>query len=134
LKSIGTDLLQTEVPDDEFKSKLMYYASEKTISEALMNQSIFSGVGNYLKAESLYLARISPNRKVAHLSDDEFANLNQAVRSLIRESYQSGGSTLQTYKDLYGNTGNFSSRFAVYGQKQDPKGNKVEKTKTKHGR
>lgn len=134
LKSIGPDLLQEEVSDDIFKGELLFYASNKTISEALMNQSIFSGIGNYLKAEALYLSRISPNRKVDSLTNEEFSRLNSAVRNLIRESYESGGSTIQTYKDLYGNTGNFSSRFAVYGKKKDPQGNKVEKVKTKDGR
>lgn len=134
LASLGPDLLVEKVSNEIFKDRLLFYAAEKTISEALMNQAIFSGVGNYLKAEALYLARIHPNRKVMNLTNSEIENLHEAVTSLIRASYNSGGSTLQTYKDLYGNTGNFSSKFAVYGQKTDPNGNKVEKLKTKDGR
>lgn len=134
LKSIGRDFLQEEISDSSFKTNMLYHASHKTVPEALMNQAIFSGVGNYLKAESMYLAGISPHRKIKSLSDEEFSKLNRAIHLLIRESYKSGGSTLQTYKDLYGNSGDFSSRFAVYGQKKDPKGNIVEKVKTKDGR
>lgn len=134
LKSIGRDFLQEEISDNSFKTNMLFHASHKTVPEALMNQKIFSGVGNYLKAEAMYLAKISPHRKVGSLSDEEFSRLNQAIHSLIRESYESGGSTLQTYKDLYGNSGNFSSRFAVYKQKKDPQGNPVAKLKTKDGR
>jgi formamidopyrimidine-DNA glycosylase len=134
LNSLGPDLLQEVVSDSEFKSRLLTCGSYKTISEVLMDQSVFSGVGNYLKAEALYVAKIAPTRKVSTLNDEEFSALNKAIQVIIRESYKTGGSTFRVYQDLYGQTGNYSERFMVYGRKSDPQGNQVSKIKTKDGR
>lgn len=134
LKSLGPDLLTEKISDEVFKNRLEYYALNKTIAEALMNQKIFSGIGNYLKAEILYVTKIDPNRQIHSITEEEFSALNKAAASLIEESYLSGGSTFRVYKDLYGETGDFSSRFLVYGRKTDPQGNPVVKIKTKDGR
>ncbi|CAM6003616.1 unnamed protein product [Sphagnum balticum] len=39
--------------------------ANKTIGEVLMNQSLFAGVGNYIRAEALYEAGISPWRAMS---------------------------------------------------------------------
>ena len=133
LKSLGTDILAEEIPFDIFKNKIMYY-NGKTLPEILMDQSLFSGIGNYLKAESLYLAKLSPHRYAYTLTDEEIESLRKATHSIIRESYRSGGSTLRTYADFNGAPGNFSDRFMVYKQKVDPQGNPVIKEETKDKR
>jgi endonuclease-8 len=46
-----------------FKEYIHNHPNE-IIADALMNQDIFPGVGNIIKNESLYLAKINPNRKL----------------------------------------------------------------------
>ena len=133
LNSLGPDLLAEEC-DDEVFAQCIRRKSNKTIVEALMDQSVVSGVGNYVKAEALYLARISPHRKVSTLDDREMKNLNTAVRSVLISSFESGGATLKSYRDFYGEVGDASQRFAVYSQKFDPLGRPVLKEQTKDGR
>ena len=107
---------------------------KKTIVEALMDQSVVSGVGNYVKAEALYLAKISPHRTVSSLTNAELCDLNAAVRSVLVNSFESGGATLQSYQDFYGEVGDATQRFAVYGRKADPEGREIIKEQTKDGR
>lgn len=133
LKSLGPDVLVEDVSDLDFRSKVKKHG-KKTLPEFLMDQSILSGVGNYIKAEALYLAKISPHRKMSSLSDLEINTLNKAVSCIIRESYRTGGSTFRTYQDFNGEVGNFTSRFMVYGQETDPLGNKVIREETEDGR
>jgi len=133
LGSLGPDMLQEDLSDSEFK-RLVRRKGHKTLPEILMDQKVISGVGNYLKAEALYLAKLSPHRKGNSLTDEELATLNQTIKATIRDSYSHGGSTFKTYADMNGEVGNFSSRFAVYRRETDPLGNKVVSEDTKDKR
>lgn len=133
LESLGPDLLAEEIDDWKFAEHLLK-KKKKTISQVLMDQSILSGVGNYVKAEALYNAKISPHRIISDLGMHEISDLNKSIRSVLVESFESGGATIKTYTDMSGKIGEFSQKFAVYGQKIDPDGNEVIKEKTKDGR
>ena len=133
LKSLGPDMLSSPPSIEEF-ARLIKKQGRKTLPEFLMNQKNISGVGNYVKAESLYLAKISPERICSSLSDKEVIDLKNSIEKVLSASYNSGGSTIKTYRDVYGNAGNFTSRFLVYGNKQDPQGNLVSSYTSKDGR
>jgi formamidopyrimidine-DNA glycosylase len=133
LDSLGPDMLAENVTNSEFANQIMK-KSTKTVAEAIMNQSVICGVGNYLKSESLYLARISPHRIVETLSREEISNLNSAIQCTIRSSYASGGATIHTFLDFDGKQGEYTRRFAVYNQKSDIVGNSVVRETTKDKR
>lgn len=107
---------------------------DKQISVVLMDQSIFPGVGNYLRCEILYASGVSPWRKLKDVTYEELDLICKNAHQIMRRSYESGGATIATYRDTEGNKGEFSSKFAVYGRKQDPLGNAVIKDKTSDGR
>jgi formamidopyrimidine-DNA glycosylase len=129
LKSMGPDMLASDVSDEDFIGKIKK-KPDWQITKALMDQSIISGVGNYVKSDSLWLARISPLRKVSELSDDDFRNLNRSIKQIMRESFQTGGATIQTYKPFDGSEDDSSRKFLVYNQGKDPDGNNVVKQMT----
>jgi DNA-formamidopyrimidine glycosylase len=133
LDSIGPDML-SDPPDFDLFKQLILNQGSKNLCKAIMDQSVISGVGNYVKAEALYLSKISPHRDCSSLSGLDISNLYKSIRSILAESYSSGGSTLKTYKDLYGNLGSYSGRFLVYGKKNDPAGNPVMTVETQDGR
>ena len=133
LESLGPDLLAEEIDDWKFAERLLK-KKNRTVVQALMDQGVVSGVGNYIKAEALYNAKISPHRLISDLGMHEISALNTSVRNVLVESFESGGATIKTYADMGGKIGEFSQRFAVYGQKFDPDGNEVVKEKTKDGR
>jgi formamidopyrimidine-DNA glycosylase len=132
LESLGPDML-SDVTDDQFIESITR-KKKWSLAKALMDQSVISGVGNYVKAESLWLSKLSPHRKVESLSDSDLLVLNRSIQTVLKESFQSGGATLRAYKNFDGTTGDYSSRFAVYDKKQDPDGNDVVKEKTEDGR
>ncbi len=128
LKSLGPDMLAEDVGDDVFIQRIRTQPHLQ-ITVALMNQSIVAGVGNYIKSDSLWLARINPHKKVSELSDVELSNLNRSIKHVMRESFTTGGVTSGTY----GN-GEYTSRHLVYNQKQDPDGNPVVREMTEDKR
>ncbi len=133
LNSLGPDMLNDDVKNDDFLRRIRA-CNKKTIAQAVMDQSVISGVGNYLKAESLYISKISPHRACKSLSDQEIILLNESIKKTIRASYDTGGATISTYSGFEGEIGEYSQRFLVYNQKTDPHGNTVIKEKTKDGR
>jgi formamidopyrimidine-DNA glycosylase len=106
----------------------------RTLPEVLMNQSLIGGIGNYIKAEVLYIAGISPHRLVDSLSDNEFSALNKATRDVVRSSYARRGATISTYKDIDGDVGNFAFYFRVYGRATCENGFSVVRETTKDKR
>lgn len=133
LKSLGPDMLSQDVTTDVFKRALMQKPDD-TIAQALMNQKLVCGIGNYVKAETLYMARVSPHRLVSSLSDDEFGRLNDAAKKVLRDSYELGGASIRTYYTFDGKAGGYSEQFNVYGHNKDPLGNEVIKEETKDKR
>ena len=133
LQSLGPDMLSEQVSDARFTDALMK-KPEWSLAEALMDQSLVCGVGNYVKAESLYRAQLSPHRQVNTLQPADFSRLKQSIQVVLQEAYKRGGASIQTYRDFDGNEGEYSQRFLVYNQDRDPNGNEVVREKTEDGR
>jgi len=87
-----------------------------------------------VRAEALYLSKLSPFRLCQSLTFDEMMNLRQQIISVMITSYNFGGATIRTFSDVYGNKGSAQRRFAVYGNKTDPQGNNISREKTQDGR
>lgn len=100
----------------------------KKICDFLTDQKKFSGIGNYLRSEILYSAKIRPDRTLQTLSESDLRAILEAIRSIIEESYRSGGFTLKSWKDANGNDGKYKP--LIYGKTVDPLGNKVEQIKS----
>lgn len=125
LNDLGWDPLQTDL--NKYIPWLVNKLSKinKPIAQVLMDQSIFNGVGNYIKCESLYAAQISPWTIAKNLSKEDITKLCNCIVQVVNESYAHQGATIQTYKTPYGEEGRYSSIFKVYGKKIDPLGNPI---------
>lgn len=130
LSELGWDPLQDDLT--KYSPWLIGELSKtfKPIGQVLMDQSLFAGVGNYIRAEALYLAKMSPWTPANQLSKDNIQTLFQACIDVMQTSYQYQGATIQTYKTAYGEEGRYSSCFKVYGKKTDPLGNPIIKEDT----
>ena len=133
LTSLGPDMLATDVNDETFIKQLRK-KDGWTIAKALMDQAVIAGVGNYIKADSLWLAKISPHRMIDDISDIELSSLNRVIKLVMRESFESGGATIKSYKNFDGSPGEYSRRFLVYNQKMDPDGHEIIREQTADGR
>ena len=133
LESLGPDMLAEDVTDVKFRER-MRKKQDWSLCKALMDQSIVAGIGNYIKSDSLWLARLAPNRLIKDCSDAELAILNRSIKNVMRESMKHGGATIQTFKNLDGSPGRYGSKFLVYNKKQDIDGNAVIKEQTADGR
>jgi formamidopyrimidine-DNA glycosylase len=93
---------------------------QSALKLALMDQRVVVGVGNIYACESLFQARLSPRRTAGHLRPREAARLAGAVRAVLHEAIEAGGSSLRDYVQTDGALGFFQDRFAVYGRSGQP--------------
>lgn len=134
LGELGWDPLTRSIQEYDAFIHSHVRVSKKPIGELLMDQGLFAGVGNYIRAEALYLSKLSPWRLGNSLTSQEIDSLQEAVVNVMKESYAHQGATILTYKDAFGAEGKYSSCFKVYGQKTDPLGNKIKKETGPDGR
>lgn len=136
LKKIGTlgmDLLSQEVDENVFISRLRK-KDNKNVCKVLMDQSLLAGVGNYIKAEALWITKINPNSTIGDLEDFQLLDLKYAIEQIMQSSYEHGGATFLTHSDFAGEKGEYTHRFLCYNRKTDADGNPVIKLKTPDGR
>ena len=90
------------------------------IKHLLMNSQWVVGVGNIYASEALFRAKISPRRAAGGLSRAQCAALVAAVRAVLTEAIEVGGTTLRDYVDASGVPGYFRQRLYVYERGGEP--------------
>ncbi len=93
---------------------------KKRIKPLLMEQSCIAGIGNIYADESLWRARVRPQRRVQSLSSQELRRLHDGIRSSLRESLKRQGTSADNFVDLYGSRGKNVPNLAVYGRGGQP--------------
>lgn len=95
---------------------LSAFASRRTpLKAALLDQGVVSGLGNIYVCEALWRAGLDPRRPASALADPAVAErLALAIRAVIAEAIEAGGSTLRDHMRTDGTLGYFQHRFAVY--------------------
>src|SRR5882672_10456300 len=90
------------------------------IKAALLDQKIVAGLGNIYVCEALYRAGISPRRLAATVTGARAGRLVAAIRDVLTEAIEAGGSSLRDYVQADGELGYFQHRWAVYGREGEP--------------
>ena len=88
LKELGPDLLDEKTTFEIFIEQIRKKVNQnKPIGNVIVNQKNVSGVGNYLRADALWMAKISPFRKVTDIKDEELKLLYKSIIGLIWGDY-----------------------------------------------
>jgi formamidopyrimidine-DNA glycosylase len=86
------------------------------IKSILLNQGFIGGLGNIYVDESLYRARIHPQRVANSLSPDEVRRLHRAIREVLQSAVDGSGTSFSSFEDADGNRGRYGARLQVYGR------------------
>ena len=104
---------------NNFSSVYLYLKLQKktsSIKAALMDQNLVSGLGNIYVLESLWLSGISPIRISNTIKKSEAEELTVAIRSVLTAAIDSGGTSLQDFRQVGGELGYFKQSLSVYGR------------------
>ncbi len=115
--------LAPEPLSDEFGAEYLFRATRKrtvAIKQFIMNSQAVVGVGNIYASEALFRARIAPRRAARRLTRTEAAALATAIKEVLAEAIEIGGTTLRDYVNAEGIPGYFRQKLFVYERDGQP--------------
>lgn len=86
------------------------------IKSLLLDQSFVAGVGNIYADETLFEARVHPERLASSLTLGEKRKLFFAIPKVLRRGLRNGGTTLQDFINADGESGGNQAYLRVYGR------------------
>lgn len=86
------------------------------VKQALLAGDVVVGAGNIYACEALFLAGIHPATPAGRLSGPRCARLLEALRDVLGQALQLGGSSLRDFRDAHGVNGNYQGQAWVYGR------------------
>jgi formamidopyrimidine-DNA glycosylase len=116
LASRGPDIL-AEVTESIFIKQMMQKPKWQIV-KAMLDQKLVSGIGNWIKSDALYHAKIDPRKRVDQLTESELKKLYKSVMYVINDSLKKGGS--EGYINFNGLAGGYS--FLIYDKKEVKEG------------
>lgn len=133
LNKMGPDIMDESTSYELFKSNLLK-KQHKPIGIVLIDQKLISGIGNYLRADVLYLSKISPFRLTNTLSEKDLKLIFFNCKLLTLSDYN-----MKKCKELKYCTSktkipsDYGRMFFVYKEKTDINGNVVIKKELYEG-
>ena len=121
LAALGPEPLSEHASPDlpAFTADYLYERSRgrsQVVKSFLMDQATVVGVGNIYVAESLFQARVKPQRAAGTLSRRECERLVNAIQGILRHAIARGGTTLRDFINPDGAPGYFEQELFVYGR------------------
>jgi formamidopyrimidine-DNA glycosylase len=118
LRKIGPEPLEPEFTPELLRRKLKNRTGK--IKALLLDQDLVAGIGNIYADEALFQAGIHPECMGQKLTKKQCEKLHKAIVDVLSLSVQLGGSSVKSYVNGYGESGEFQYRLKVYGKDKTP--------------
>jgi len=108
LSGLGPDTLADTITYEMLNDRIHKFTEAHPnweIKPLLMEQTFLSGIGNIYASDICFLAGINPFKRASELTVQEIKNLEEAIPHVIKNAYDTGGSTIKTYKAPDGTKG-----------------------------
>jgi formamidopyrimidine-DNA glycosylase len=117
LADLGVEPLEAELNAEHLWRA--FRGKRAPLKAALIDQRLIAGLGNIYACEALFRARLSPLRMASTLArrtrpDQRLEALVTAIRGVLSQAIEAGGSTLRDYARIDGSPGGFQTIFEVY--------------------
>ena len=112
LNGLGPDLIPDQFDLDQAVTGLQSLG-ELSLGEAVMTQTVLSGIGNIYKSETLFICRVDPFRAVSELDRVGLTRIVQCARELMRKNAEPGTPQRTT-------TSGTNGRYWVYRRSGQP--------------
>jgi formamidopyrimidine-DNA glycosylase len=86
-----------------------------------LRQDIFSGIGNIISDEALWLAKIHPKTSIARLHGRDISKLYKNLKKVIKAILKQGGTSMRDWSHPDGKSGNYQEKFKIYRRKICPR-------------
>jgi endonuclease VIII len=122
IANLGPEVLDPRVTATELADRLFLFP-KRIIADALLSQQVVAGLGNYLRADILYEAKVNPLRKIGSLTKKELLRIAAAAKRLTKRSVQNNGvirPMLQYQRALKKNLSYEQARFYTFDREGLP--------------
>jgi formamidopyrimidine-DNA glycosylase len=119
MKKVGPEPLDADFTAAQFADRFTRRA-KTSIKAAILDQTVVAGVGNIYADESLWGAKIHPQRLVNTITSDEFALLYTELRAVMNLAIEKGGSTDKNYVNAEGKRGSYMDFARVFRREGQP--------------
>lgn len=117
--------LGPEPMDEALTGEVLFRATrgrKKPVKNFLMDTRSIAGIGNIYACEALHRAGIHPKRAAGRIGPPGWERLMAAVRAVLGEAIEAGGTTLQDFRNAEGDAGYFAIALRVYDREGKPCG------------
>lgn len=118
LSKLGREPLDADFDLSHFYAEL--HRRRAPIKQVLLAGDVVVGVGNIYASEALFRAGIRPTTQACKLSRLRTDRLYQAVREVLADAVEKGGSTLRNFSNAKGEAGHFQMQAMVYARTGQP--------------
>ena len=111
--------LGAEPLSDEFTGEYLYAASRRrkvAVKLLLMDNAVVTGIGNIYANETLFAARVSPERPSPELTRPECRRIVDAAKAILARAIEAGGTTISDFLNVDGSEGKFVQELRIYGK------------------
>lgn len=115
---LGPEPIDPDFAADELYRRLR--RRRAALKAVLLDQSAIAGVGNIYADESLHRARLRPDRLAGSVSKKSAQRLHESLRESLQAAIQNRGSSVDTYRDAWGEIGGQQEKLLVYGRAGEP--------------
>ena len=115
--------LGPEPMDPDFAADQLYRQLRRRrapLKAVLLDQKAIAGVGNIYADESLHRARLRPTRVASTVSRQSARRLHESLRESLELAIANRGSSVDTYRDAWGEVGGQQEKLLVYGRAGEP--------------
>jgi formamidopyrimidine-DNA glycosylase len=122
-KELGIEPLGNELSGEAIAE--LFRGRKAPLKAALMDQRLIAGLGNIYVCEALFRAGLHPEAPAGVLATPtgrpraKAHRLAEAIRDILTEAIEAGGSTLRDYARTDGSLGYFQHAFRVYDREGD---------------
>jgi formamidopyrimidine-DNA glycosylase len=124
MRGLGAEPLAPEF--DAARLAALFAGSRAPLKSALLDQKRIAGLGNIYVSEALFRAGLSPSKPAGVLANARGAPTRaatavaKAIRDVLEEAVEAGGSTLRDHRQANGELGYFQHVFKVYDREGLP--------------
>lgn len=94
LSRLGLDVLDEEITLERVAARLRdKHFKKRRLTTLLLDQHFLAGLGNYLRSEVLFVARVNPMLRPIDCTQDQIRQLSQAAIAVPWQSYRTQGIT-----------------------------------------
>lgn len=97
LSRLGPDILAADF-DPAVVLRSLRSDPDRSLGDALLDQTLVAGIGNIFKSEACFAARLDPWQPLTDLSDDQLRSVVQSAHDLMQDAVERGRRPQAVYR------------------------------------